>query len=190
MPVRKTGQGRKPSRPSLALPAELSTFLAQVQDLLGEAEVSFDRPDDAEGEWWIDIRCNGFSTTLSWRPKLGFGVFTDEPLYGSRADELYRRPDLAARRVMLLCEQWRTSRLVTPLWLAEVRKLTGTPQTVLAASLDRNQPAVSRLETREDVKLSTLASYVEAMGGKLEMRVHFKDWDAAIALPEALAKTT
>jgi hypothetical protein len=188
MRVRESRKGRKTDRASLDLPAALTALASSVHEALPEAAVSFDRPEKPQGEWWIDIKCNGFATSLSWSPALGFGIFTDEPVYGERPDELYRRPDLVARRLGLLCDQWRTSRSVAPLWLAEVRKLTGTPQTTLAATLERKQPALSKLETREDVKLSTLAAYVEAMGGRLEMRVHFKDWDATIALPEALHK--
>lgn len=173
----------------MSLPSAVTYFVDRLSEALPESDVTFDRPADAQsGEWWIDLKCKTFRTTVSWKSDVGFGVFTDEDAYGGRPDEIYRQPDLAAKRVVLLCEQWRDQECIAPLWLGEVRKLTGTPQTTLASALKRNQPSVSKLEAREDVKLSSLASYLEAMGGRLEMRVHFKDWDATIALPATLAK--
>jgi len=52
--------------------------------------------------------------------------------------------------------QLRTARKCTQAWLAKV--------------LDVPQNAVSKVEHRADVYLSTLRSYIEAMGGRLEIR--------------------
>jgi hypothetical protein len=48
-------------------------------------------------------------------------------------------------------------------------------QVALAERLDIPQNAVSRMERRTDLLLSTLRSYVEGLGGKLELRVVFPD---------------
>jgi transcriptional regulator with XRE-family HTH domain len=48
-------------------------------------------------------------------------------------------------------------------------------QVALAERLDIPQTAVSRLERRTDLLLSTLRNYVEGLGGKLELRVVFPD---------------
>lgn len=56
--------------------------------------------------------------------------------------------------------------------LRNARKLT---QQSLAKALNVNQSEVSKIENRADVYVSTLASYVEAMGGKLEIRAVFGD---------------
>lgn len=48
-------------------------------------------------------------------------------------------------------------------------------QVALAERLDIPQNAVSRMERRTDLLLSTLRSYVEGLGGKLELRVIFPD---------------
>jgi transcriptional regulator with XRE-family HTH domain len=61
--------------------------------------------------------------------------------------------------------------------LREARKLT---QTNLAKVLDVNQAAISKLEKRTDMYLSTLRSYVEAMGGTLELRAVFADREVII----------
>lgn len=46
-------------------------------------------------------------------------------------------------------------------------------QTRLAELLKINQGAISKLEKRSDMYLSTLRSYVEAMGGHLDVRAVF-----------------
>ena len=54
--------------------------------------------------------------------------------------------------------------------LGELRRRRGVHQTVLADALDVSQPNVSRIEAQDDVYLSTLARYVAALGGDLEVR--------------------
>ena len=56
--------------------------------------------------------------------------------------------------------------------LREARSLT---QVNLAKILEVNQGAVSRMEKRTDVYVSTLRSYIEAMGGQLQIRAVFPD---------------
>jgi hypothetical protein len=45
-----------------------------------------------------------------------------------------------------------------------------------------DQGNISKLEQRTDTYLSTLRSYIEAMGGSLEMRAFFPDGDVKIDL--------
>ena len=45
----------------------------------------------------------------------------------------------------------------------------------MAQALNISQDGVSRIEKRSDFLLSTLRSYVEAMGGKLRLVVEFPD---------------
>ena len=62
-------------------------------------------------------------------------------------------------------------------WAAarRARRRRGIHQTVLADALDVSQPNVSRIEAQDDVYLSTLARYVAALGGDLEVRAVFGD---------------
>lgn len=53
--------------------------------------------------------------------------------------------------------------------LAELRKELGVTQIDLAELLGIQQTNVSQLESRGDAKVSTLRSYVEALGGRLEL---------------------
>lgn len=70
--------------------------------------------------------------------------------------------------------------------LEEVRKARQMTQAKLADALGVNQGEVSKIEHRTDIYLSTLASYVEALGGKLEIRAVFPDREMQITQFEEL----
>ncbi len=53
--------------------------------------------------------------------------------------------------------------------LRAIRELAGKTQGEVAEAMDTAQSGVSRIEGREDLKLSTLRSYVEALGGRLDV---------------------
>jgi DNA-binding Xre family transcriptional regulator len=59
--------------------------------------------------------------------------------------------------------------------LADLRRLRHVTQVQLAEELGISQGNVSRLEGRSDVYLSTLRSYVQALGGHLEIAAVFDD---------------
>jgi transcriptional regulator with XRE-family HTH domain len=59
--------------------------------------------------------------------------------------------------------------------LRELRRARELTQAQLAQGLRVSQAQVSRVESQADLYLSTLRSYVEAMGGELELRVVFGD---------------
>ena len=59
--------------------------------------------------------------------------------------------------------------------LKDLRQAVEQTQQNLAATLGVGQDTISRLEKRSDMLLSTLRSYVEAMGGKLELIAQFPD---------------
>jgi transcriptional regulator with XRE-family HTH domain len=66
--------------------------------------------------------------------------------------------------------------------LHELRAARHLTQQQLAKSLDMTQAAVSQLEQRTDVYLSTLENFVEAMGGRLEMYAVFPDGKVKLGL--------
>jgi DNA-binding transcriptional regulator YiaG len=53
--------------------------------------------------------------------------------------------------------------------LAELREALQVSQAMLAKKLKVTQVAISRLERRPNVLLESIANYVEALGGKLEL---------------------
>lgn len=59
--------------------------------------------------------------------------------------------------------------------LDELREARQMTQNHLAGLLGVNQAAISKMERRADVYLSTLQHTIEAMGGELEIRAKFPD---------------
>lgn len=59
--------------------------------------------------------------------------------------------------------------------LADLRRRRGVSQATIARALEVSQPNVSRIEQEDDVYLSTLARYIDALGGHLEIQAVFPD---------------
>ncbi len=59
--------------------------------------------------------------------------------------------------------------------LQSLRKAAIKTQAEIAKTLGVSQPSVAKIERQTDMYLSTLRSYVEATGGKLELVVRLKD---------------
>ncbi len=55
--------------------------------------------------------------------------------------------------------------------LQELRRELGKSQAEVARKLGISQPSVAQMEKRKDWMLSTLAAYVEALGGRLRLVV-------------------
>src|SRR5271167_875472 len=66
-------------------------------------------------------------------------------------------------------------RMIEEMPLNKLRNARNLTQQSLARALNVNQSEISKIENRADVYVSTLASYVEAMGGRLEIRAVFQD---------------
>jgi len=80
----------------------------------------------------------------------------------------------------------RVRRTLASMPLEEIRKARQMTQAKLADALGVNQGEVSKIEHRTDIYLSTLAGYVEALGGKLEIRAVFPDREMQITQFEEL----
>jgi DNA-binding XRE family transcriptional regulator len=70
--------------------------------------------------------------------------------------------------------------------LRQLREARERSQEEMAKKLHINQAAVSKLERRTDMYLSTLRSYIEAMGGRLEIVARFADQTVRINQFETL----
>ncbi len=91
-------------------------------------------------------------------------------------DELYNKmsPESRAR-----VEQ-RVRDTIAAMPMDELREARALTQTQLAEILHVSQGAVSKVERRADMYISTLRSYVRAMGGDLQMRAVFPDGEVII----------
>ena len=70
--------------------------------------------------------------------------------------------------------------LLAEMPLHELRRAREMTQRDLARTLKVNQPAVSKLEQRTDVYVSSLRSYIEAVGGRLKIVAEFPEGEVAI----------
>ena len=77
-----------------------------------------------------------------------------------------RRRKIEERAAELIAEE---------MTLRELRKARQLTQVSVARELGVSQDAVSRLEQRSDLLLSTLRKTVEAMGGRLSLIARFPD---------------
>lgn len=59
--------------------------------------------------------------------------------------------------------------------LRALRESSALTQKEMAEKLGIGQDNVSRMESREDMKLSTLKRWVDAVGGQLELVITFED---------------
>ena len=99
-------------------------------------------------------------------------------------------PEIAARAAVARAEAERMEQdyLRTLSQLRHARRLT---QVQLAAALGVSQAQVSRIENQADLYLSTLRSYVEAMGGELQLHAVFPDGQAAhVSVDEVLGQVS
>ena len=76
--------------------------------------------------------------------------------------------------------QQRYEEEVKKLSLHQVRQARSLTQVNLATILNVNQGTVSKLEKRTDMYVSTLRSYIEAMGGELQIKAVFPDGEVQI----------
>jgi hypothetical protein len=91
------------------------------------------------------------------------------------ADEVFasftpkERAEVKARAAELIAEEYA---------LRDLRKARRVTQEQVARRLGGRQVYVSRLESRADMKLSTLQDYVRALGGDLRLVVTFPEGDS------------
>jgi len=89
-----------------------------------------------------------------------------------------RRSKIAARTQQLIAEE---------MALRHLRQARDLTQQTMAELLDIDQAGISKIESRSDMLLSTLRSYVQAMGGSLRLLAEFPDGIAELSsLGEAL----
>jgi DNA-binding XRE family transcriptional regulator len=84
-------------------------------------------------------------------------------------DVLGKLPPARQRKVEARAQEL----IAEELTLQDLRKAQKLTQEQMASVLNIGQDSISRLEKRSDMMLSTMRSYVEAMGGSLELVARF-----------------
>ena len=75
----------------------------------------------------------------------------------------------------------KTRKMLEEMPLQELRQARALSQEQIAKTLSIRQASVSKLERRTDMYISTLRSYIKAMGGNLEIVAQFPEGDVKIA---------
>ncbi len=71
--------------------------------------------------------------------------------------------------------------MMAEMLLVEIRKEVGLTQEDLAKTLGIKQPSLSKLESQDDIQISTLRRLINALGGQLELIVHMPGGDIRIS---------
>jgi DNA-binding XRE family transcriptional regulator len=150
-------------------------------DLVGRfphLRITVDPPALETGSWDLDVVREGEldPVNVEWRPGRGFGVTTPGPDdYTTQVDEVYGGAEATFRRVVQLVESGGSTVPPETVRLAELRQGRGLSQAEVAERAGVKQANISRIEGRDDLKVSTLARVVAAMGGTLSIRAMFPD---------------
>lgn len=67
----------------------------------------------------------------------------------------------------------KAEKLLREMPLSTLRRALEISQMELAEILDSVQPHISKLERQQDMYISTLRNYIEALGGQLELKAKF-----------------
>jgi hypothetical protein len=90
--------------------------------------------------------------------------------------DLYERIPADGRKRV----ETRVAQALKEMPLQELREARHLTQQQLAEQLKSGQAAVSKLERRADMYVSTLRRFIEAMGGELEIIARFPDGDVRV----------
>lgn len=153
----------------------LKQLIDRIKHALPGVTVHLDEPGRTDGHWFVDFILGGHEVVVEWRPEQGFGISSPalEAGYGEGPEEVERETPKAANRVIELLQTRTRTRPPRAVLLRELRALSKLTQEDLAKRLGIQQGAVSRMERRRDMTVSTLKRLIEAMGGELEVLARF-----------------
>jgi DNA-binding XRE family transcriptional regulator len=93
----------------------------------------------------------------------------------------FREPEAKMSTERLAGSNMRVEQMIAEMPLDELRAARDLTQQHLAELLNVGQAAISKMERRSDMYISTLRQFVKAMGGQLEIRAVFPDGEVRIS---------
>ena len=123
------------------------------------------------GYWEAKDTGDDLDTEITKKSKKGYPL-TNTIFEDTREAVLFQNKNVAMR-----------VQLTDPKKLADLREERELRQTDVAEKLGVSQANVSRVEGQDDVYLSTLRRYVEALGGALEINAVFPDQRITLTYP-------
>lgn len=159
---------------------QIERLKADLARRFPEVAAEIDAPTDPRGPWFLDVRRPGNvpPVVVEWRPDRGFGVSAPdegEADYGMGPDEVYTNAKATFERVVALILSGGPTEPPRAVRLAELRKLRGLSQEELAERAGMGQANLARIESREDVLVSTLVRILSAMGASLSIHARFPE---------------
>jgi DNA-binding transcriptional regulator YiaG len=137
-------------------------------------ELKVTSPSGRGTVWWIDASARGHNVVVEWSPADGFGLSSTEGNeYNTAASETFDNADDAVARII---EVLTSGKKVAPrreMYLQRLREHREISQEALADLMRVSQATVSKTERREDMLLSTLKNFIEALGGHLHLVAKF-----------------
>jgi hypothetical protein len=151
-----------------SLPIE--SLAKQLRKRFPNASIEIDRPRARSGVWYLDVVVDDHPVVIEWKEGSGFGVSSSPThAYGERADEVYPDEEATYGRIVSLLLSGSYTSPPEAVRLRELRKEQGISQEELAEILHKQQGEISKIERRQDVKLSTLRDYIRSVGGTLQV---------------------
>ena len=129
---------------------------------------------------WADLTLGAQHVVIEWRPGHGFGVSSDaDAEYGEGPDETHTEDVKAVvERVTTLLRDHERTRAPIGVLLRELRVGSGLTQGEVASRMGVKQAALSRIESRGDLLVSTVRRYLAALGRESAL-------DQVFAVPRA-----
>lgn len=163
----------------------LEIIKEKISMLVPDASISLDPSETSTGSSWLDIESDNQILVIECKPSSGFGLYSSaDNSYGSGPDEVYRNEESLLKRISMLLIEHKIN-----IKLKEVRELLGKTQEEISIISGQKQPSISKLESRTDLQLSTIEKFVSVLGGSLEIKAHFKEFDVPINISSS-NKTT
>lgn len=154
----------------------IQSLAEQLRNRFQEARISLDEPSKKDGRWFLDVEDNGHLVVVQWKDGFGMGIScSPEHSYGEGADEVYQDLEAAYSRIVCLLISRTYTSPPACVRMSDLRKERGVSQEGLAALLDVRQAAVSKLERRSDVLVSSIREVIRSMGGELRIIAKFPD---------------
>jgi DNA-binding transcriptional regulator YiaG len=157
---------------------------AQLLERVPGVEVKVTSPSGRGSVWWIDAALKGHRVVVEWSADDGFGISaTDRHEFDTAPSEVFADADDVVRRIVDVLTSRKKVATRREMHLQRLREHCEISQEALAEILQVSQATVSKMERREDVLLSTLRSFVEALGGRLQLVAKFPTETIELSLP-------
>lgn len=156
---------------------------SQLLERVPGIEVKVTAPSGRGTVWWIDATSKGQTVVIEWSPDDGFGVSsTDGNEVNTAASHVFANADDVMELILDVLKAGKKIPLRREMHLQHLREHREISQEALSDLMQISQASVSKTERREDMLLSTLRAFVEALGAELLLVAKFPSESIEISL--------